>query len=164
MQPWDQQLEESDKSYAHFLAFRNLGPMRNVSAAYRAVTGREGDAPGNWAREAERFDWRSRASKWDIAQLSIEIPEFAVRTLRAIGKLGERTLEALEDGTIRPTSWPEVVEAVKVLATYISPETFTAIYGHAANAGALTPGDDQPPALVEATAGATDGSVSDGGV
>jgi hypothetical protein len=66
-QPWDRLESESSKAYAAFLAFRDIGPGRSLSEAYRVHSNRP-DArkpSGTFTTWCKRFNWPERADAWD---------------------------------------------------------------------------------------------------
>jgi hypothetical protein len=64
---WERQPEETARAYAAFSRFRELGPGRTLSEAYRTGTGRkEAAAPsGQWRGWYAAHRWRERAERWD---------------------------------------------------------------------------------------------------
>ena len=73
--PWHQLQGESDADYVRFLFYLSQGFCRNVTRAYRAFitehgNGRSPQKPSNhWWKLVSKFDWKHRASQFDIHQL-----------------------------------------------------------------------------------------------
>lgn len=65
--PWERRTDETDRAYAAFCVYRDLGPNRTVRDAYRQATGHPGatQASGNYSAWSKRFEWSRRASAWD---------------------------------------------------------------------------------------------------
>jgi hypothetical protein len=136
--PWEQMDGEPDAAFARFLVFLNLGPRRTVDAAYRAFVGnrrKASERSGQWGADASRFHWHERASKWDIAQLSLLVPEAAGNIFRAINEVARIALESLKEGKVRPKTWGQLMETVVILASFVSPETIKAVVDNAGVAG-----------------------------
>ena len=70
--PWDRLPGETGTQYAHFLAYRDLGPSRSIRRAYRRTRPRlEGhpqggkrEVPGSFWALAARHRWKERAGAW----------------------------------------------------------------------------------------------------
>lgn len=130
MKDWEQLTDEPAAAYARFLIYRNLGPGRTLDAAYAANSPkarkgkkRQGIAPGQWTKESSDFEWRARATAWDIEQLQNIVPGAIVSVFGAIDEFALVTLRALQSGSMRPRTWAQLMSAMGVLIGFISPET-----------------------------------------
>ena len=67
LSPWEQQAGEGARAFEAFCAFRDAGPARTVTAAYRQRSGKDKakQASGEWNGWAEQQHWRERATAWD---------------------------------------------------------------------------------------------------
>lgn len=81
--PWERLEREPPKAYQGFIIFRDMGPERTVSEAYRRYTNRpDSRAPGRffimWASE---FNWRVRAQAYDdyCERLRLREQDVAIR-------------------------------------------------------------------------------------
>lgn len=65
---WEQQPGETDAAYLAFEAYRDLGPSRNVTQAYRVRYDKpDATQPNGTFREwAKRFEWKDRAQSFDL--------------------------------------------------------------------------------------------------
>ncbi|MEW4569278.1 hypothetical protein AB1L88_15545 [Tautonia sp. JC769] len=66
-EPWGRQDGESERAFAAFLAYRDLGAERTVCDAYRQSAGKPEakQAPGTWNKWAKDRRWKERALAWD---------------------------------------------------------------------------------------------------
>jgi hypothetical protein len=84
-QPWDRQEDESEKAFAAFVRYRDLGAERTLSGAYREQRGRKSEQqgrkpgakgaqrePGRWRKWFNDFHWKARVSAWDQRLQSVE--------------------------------------------------------------------------------------------
>ena len=66
---WDPMPGESDKAYAAFCTYRDLGPRRSLDEASRryhqSSSQRPRCASGTIRRWAQRWNWQTRARAWD---------------------------------------------------------------------------------------------------
>jgi hypothetical protein len=72
---WERRRGESAKAFAAFRVYRDLGPRRSTTAAYRLYVaerqesggGRKGAirAPGRWKFWAQQYEWKNRAEAYD---------------------------------------------------------------------------------------------------
>lgn len=111
---YEQLIEESDKAYAAFLVYRDMGRKRSVPSAYRTATGRiqAKQANGQWNLWADKFTWRKRAEAWDRhldqrldQQLDQEIHEMASRHAKIARALQEklvRRMLTIDPDTLSP--------------------------------------------------------------
>lgn len=86
--PWEQQSGESDKSFAAFCVFRDIGSSRSVHKAYVQSTGKTQakQADGRWNGWASQNNWHTRASAWDGEQDRVK----RQANLKAVAEMGER--------------------------------------------------------------------------
>jgi len=152
---WDQQPGESSTQYADFLTYMALGRGRTIDGAYRAkylslqrVSAANDTydplpaknvlspvkASGPWWQMASRWRWEERASKHDVFALSQLVPQTVTDIFKVIGAFAKVTLEALENGSVKPQQWSEAKGAVETLASYVSPDIIQATVNHAGDA------------------------------
>ena len=70
---WEQRIGESAKAYQAFCLYRDMGPTRAVTAAYRLDGRQSGSKPhaiapqasGTWNAWAKRYEWEHRARDFD---------------------------------------------------------------------------------------------------
>lgn len=131
--PWDQRKGESGEAYNRFLIYRNLGPARTLDAAYRLFAGAEDggkrQAPGCWWEEYREREWRERATAWDLHNLKEHGRDAALAFVAAIRDVAMRALESLATD-MRPASWDELLETMRVLNTLVGPDAIAALTDH----------------------------------
>ena len=129
--PWDQLPGEPPEAYARFLIYRNLGPARSLDAAYAAsnVTKRKRSdaASGQWREDSAAYGWGERAARWDIHNLTAVGAGAVAKFVQIIDLIAMRSLEALQDGSIKPKDWAGLVNALDKLGAYIPAETVSQI-------------------------------------
>lgn len=151
--PWDRLKGEPTATYARFLSYRNLGPLRTLAGAYRAHGGapkgtersEAAEAPGSWRRECLKYGWAERAAAWDVANLRRDGREAAVAFVSAIRRLGLKALEAMARDDVAPQSWADVLETMDRLNALISPEAIEALSADPEEPGPARP--ERPPTL-----------------
>jgi hypothetical protein len=150
---WEQREDESDAAYVRFLIYRSLGPARSLVAAYQVVEpkatkrnkkqqGNNQQVSGQWTKDSAQFDWPARASAWDVQMLTEVGRETVINFLNALKLASEKTVAALSNEKIRPTSWRAALEAVILLGSFIPSETVARIQSDASDnrAGVTTAG------------------------
>jgi len=72
--PWVQRPGECFRAYAHFAAYRDLGPGRSLLRAWRQQTGNERATcvPGRWTQWSQVHGWAARAAAYD-AHLELQV-------------------------------------------------------------------------------------------
>lgn len=122
---WDQQRGESDKHYAMFLAYRNLGPSRTIYRAFIASgkVSKSADrrAPNNWVAPANKFRWAERAAAWDVEMLLLHGQQTVAAIIALLHELATTALMALRDDTTEPKR-QDAISIWKEIAPYASPE------------------------------------------
>lgn len=148
---WEQLEGESVEAYVRFLAYRNFGPTRTLQKAADSVqpppTKVKKTKPvsiGQWEQDSAQFNWRERAAKWDISQLSQVVPETTAVIFQAIQEYARQTLQQLLAGDYKPRNWAELRESVIVLASFISPEVVSAAANNAIRVRDDDAGDHRP--------------------
>jgi len=135
---WDQLPGEPPEAYARFLIYRNLGPARTIDAAYGASAGnrrKSQSTSGQWLADSSAYNWRERAARWDVAQLSVVVPETTGLIFEAIAEYSKIVLEELKARKRKPGSWIELKEYLVVLSNLVSPDVIAAAADHARAAG-----------------------------
>ena len=169
---WDQMEGEPSDAYAHFLVYRNLGPARTVDDAYNAAfpskpapkkRSRRPDAKplrasSAWWREARDYEWKERASAWDIHMLVSTVPEAMVSIMHTVNEFAKSSLRAVQAGKIKPKNFGELLAGVQLMASFISAETIAAILAQRAGFESALPAAGETQGIVDATAGTTDRS------
>jgi hypothetical protein len=146
---WEQLEGESNQAFAQFLAYRNLGPARSVLSAYastRLMVRQKEDRPTQsppkaWWENYRVFQWKDRATAWDVWQLPHAVPEAAVTIFKLIGETAKVCLTEIANGNIKPQSFAELKEMVVILGSFISPEVVSTTLYNAGDSGAA---DAQP--------------------
>jgi hypothetical protein len=134
-----------------------MGPARTIDNAY--IVGSAGKrkksqaTSGQWTADSAAYNWRERAARWDIAQLSAVVPETAGVIFEAIREFSRQVLAEVQAGAHKPKNWTEVKDALIVLAGFVSPDVITAAVDNSSRAGddaqgrdAHAPGDGPPAA------------------
>lgn len=156
-QAWEKIPGEPDHAYRYFLVYRNLGPRRTRSKAYtvyqkqvkkisEAQTGIL-QVSGQWNVYYRDFEWRRRATLWDIYNLQVFGAQTGVFHLMTLFKIAKHCYE--KSCTLKPgdPAWPDLVMAVKELGkTFdkIAQEPRQFIESSADDADAITAGDARP--------------------
>ena len=126
--PWDQQPNEGNAAYSHFLAYRNLGPTRTLEKAYRAIKRNDTlSVPGNWAKESERYQWVDRATAWDVDRLLSQGERTATLYMAAVEKYVERLYTSLAEQDIKPDDFDSLTKSIELLHKLLPGETIGAI-------------------------------------
>jgi hypothetical protein len=105
---WDRQPKETERAYAAFLAYRDMGPDRSIVRSYRLATGRKEatDVSGDWIRWSTAHKWRARALDFDNHRAAVEraaVDDVAAATARKWAQRLDASAEA---------DW-QVVEALR---------------------------------------------------
>jgi hypothetical protein len=126
---WDQMPGETDTQYAHFLAYRDLGPARTVGRAYRRARKTsefahgEGArrAPGFFRRLARRWRWAVRAGAWDVHNLhryGERVAPLYVAMLERMARKGARAAGRHKPGQ---PGWADVLATAALLGKLLVP-------------------------------------------
>ncbi len=138
--PWAQLPHEPPEAYARFLIYRNLGPARSLDAAYQVASAgkrrKSLSASGQWLDDSSAYNWRQRAARWDVAQLSVVVPEATGLIFQAIAEYAKIVLEELQARKQKPRTWSELKEGLVVLSTLVSPDVIAAVADNSSSAGA----------------------------
>jgi len=128
VQPWDRLENETPNAYAKFLTYRALGPARTYLEAYRAYKrDKTLVAPsGSFQRLGIVMHWQERAVAWDIHQLSDQGTGIVVNWVNSLVLLSDRTLQAIIEQDLRPTSLDQALRIIDVLSQFVTPETVAA--------------------------------------
>ena len=134
--PWDRIEGESQEAYVRFLVYRNMGPRRTLDKAYRKFLREFYDgvevhektrAPGSWQDDSVGHFWGERASAWDIRNLSAYGTKVAALHCEAVARLAAKTLRALAQTDPGDPGWRDILEGMKVVVVFLSPELVSAI-------------------------------------
>lgn len=172
---WDQMEGEPSDAYAHFLVYRNLGPARTVDDSYNAAfpvapkkvapkarsrrpEAKPLRASSTWWRESRDYEWKERASAWDIHMLVNTVPEAMVSIMHTVNEFAKSSLRAVQSGKIQPKNFGELLAGVQLMASFISAETISAILAQRAGYEPALPPAGEAETIVGATTGAADGS------
>lgn len=124
-QPWDQMRGEPDTAYHYFTCYRNMGPARTVSGAYRrerkkVTTGDPArvdqmEPSGQWYKLSRAWNWDQRAALWDVHVLQVHGTKTAVCYVMGLHNIARRCY--LDSKRLRPgqPGWMEMISAMKVL-------------------------------------------------
>lgn len=156
---WDRLAVEDDLDYSYFLVFRNLGPRRTLRAAYRHFAASFGNAqktplsgvnvPEKWKSLRRDNRWVERAAAWDVHCLKSVGCRVAVNQSQAILSLSREAVRAARKVHIDPEQTAELLDVMRTIQGYLTPETVAAV---AMNAAPLP----EEPAEVEAVAGSVE--------
>jgi hypothetical protein len=127
--PWERQPEESDRAFAAFALYRDLGPRRSLDEVCRRLygtqAGRKRDATGRVQEWSRAHGWVARCQAWDeeldrqgrLAQIEA-VMEMAKRHAEEARAFQEKALEGLRQIPVDQLSATDIVkffvEAVKV--------------------------------------------------
>lgn len=108
-EPWNQHPEETDKNYAAFCAFRDLGKTRDKLQAYLNYSGKSRE---EWGKDqassqfyawAKKFKWNERVKAWDEymeekkqEQLEDEMVDYAETMMKNSQIVGDSVLKGLK--------------------------------------------------------------------
>lgn len=124
--PWEQLEDEPDRAYARFLVYLNMGPGRSVEKAIEAAKG-EKRRNGQWERDGSTFNWKDRATAFDIAVLTPQMgSEVVINWTTAANEWSKNLLEAIQNGKMKPKSFEQAVTLFNVFANFVTPETLEA--------------------------------------
>lgn len=126
---WDQLPDESVTLYTHFLAYRDLGPLRSVRKAYRRVMqhlevqerGGKTEVPGSFWEVATRHRWRERAEAWDVRNLKTYGARVAPLYVRMLENTARRGAVAAAKYRPGDREWGDVLATVDTLAKALEP-------------------------------------------
>ena len=86
-QPWHQLPDETDEDFKRFLCYLSCGMSRSITRAYQfyvQLLGRRYDLPkkpsAHWWKLSAKFNWQSRACRFDIDKLQREGEEIRRKT------------------------------------------------------------------------------------
>jgi hypothetical protein len=155
-EPWDQLRGEPQESFNRFLIYRNLGPARSLSRAYRyysqslspdptkpaeaAKSFKRLQVPGNWIDDSQRYKWTARAAAWDtslLLKMGSDLAPFWNQILRDVVR---KAAEALLSAKLKPKTWKDVLLVLDKISPYLNPDVL--------KASQLGAGDgEQPPVI-----------------
>lgn len=175
--PWDQLEDEPPEAYVRFLIYRNLGPARTVDLAYSAYLAQmpsepsaaakrrggkkppgpkaQSRATGVWWADSSAYDWKNRATAWDVYHFANVVPDGAIAIMSVVAETAKVALRALEAGTLRPRTWGELIDGVQLLTSFVSADTVSHLL--AGRAGPVLPAGDEGQGAVDASEGTADG-------
>ena len=129
---WDRLPVEDDLDYSYFLVFRNLGPRRTLRAAYRQFAATFGNAqkvpmsgvnvPDKWKNLRRDNRWVERASAWDVSNLKSVGSQLVVNQSRSLLILSRKALTAAGKVAISTEDARELLEVLKAVQAYLTPE------------------------------------------
>jgi hypothetical protein len=142
--PWDQLDNESNAAYARFLAYRNLGPTRTLEKAYQSTQpetkrNKTKSFTQQWANDSTKFNWRDRATAWDVDNLLGQGERAATLYMGVVEKYIERLYSFLDQTGVEPDDFDSVTKSIELLHKLLPGETIGAII--AANEQRRTTGD-----------------------
>jgi hypothetical protein len=155
-EPWEQLRGEPQESFNRFLFYRNLGPARSLSRAYRhylqslppdpekpaeaTKSLKRLHVPGNWIDDSQRHKWAKRAASWDtslLLKMGSDLAPFWNQILRDVVR---KAAEALLSTKLKPKSWKDVLLVLDKISPYLNPDVL--------KANQLGAGDgEQPPVI-----------------
>ncbi len=134
---WDQLSTETNDAYCHFLVYRNLGPTRSLNKAYyqylkdydgfTGVMNRGIRAPGNWQDESRDNFWVERSAAWDIRNLACYGAKVAIMHAECVAHLARKNLSELKKMRPGDEGWMDLMQSIKVVAAFLSPELVASI-------------------------------------
>lgn len=135
-EPWDQLPDESNESYARFIAYRNCGPKRSLRLAYWRYSvkfqGYRGSfkrlrISGTWYADCRRFGWVERATAWDVHNLVVYGARIAVLHVQALVKLAEKNLRLTEKLNPGDDEFKMLLQSMEHVGRFITPYIIQAI-------------------------------------
>jgi hypothetical protein len=102
--PYERQPSESDRAFAAFCCYRDLGPKRSVDEVgkrlYGGHLGRKRGATGRLQEWSSKWHWRERAAAWD-AHLDCQTREAQERARKEMGERHAKVAVALQEKAIQ---------------------------------------------------------------
>jgi hypothetical protein len=131
--PWEQLDNESNAAYARFLAYRNLGPLRTLQKAYEthqacqpAKNRNKSQAPtGAWTDDSTAYNWKERATAWDVANLLQEGEQAATLYVGAMRKHARKVYESLDQ--LEPERYDDAIKGLELLAKLFPPDVLASL-------------------------------------
>jgi hypothetical protein len=131
--PWEQLDTESNAAYVRFLSYRNLGPLRTLQKAYEthqadqpAKKRNKSQAPtGVWTDDSTAYNWRERATAWDVANLLQEGEQAATFYVGAMRKHARKVYESLDQ--LDPERYDDAIKGLELLAKLFPPDVLAAL-------------------------------------
>src|SRR6516164_7874165 len=100
---YERQPNESDRAFAAFCCYRDLGPKRSLDEVgkrlYRGRSGRKRGATGRIQEWSIQWNWRERAVAWD-AHLDCQTREAQEQARREMGQRHAQVALALQEKAI----------------------------------------------------------------
>jgi hypothetical protein len=112
--PWDMQPGETDKSFAAFVAYRDLGPGRSVAKAL-PILGKKPNYTSTAQAWSRKFGWVMRADCWDAHQ---------DRSNRA-AILDESEKKARQKLAVADSMWKTAATGLILWSTYLNDQRKT---------------------------------------
>lgn len=122
---WDRQENEPKTAYGRFLYFLNLGPGRQVDAAYsksQEISKNIKIKITTWYTDSSRFNWKERAYKWDLEQARLQSRETANRLYSELSHALDQVIAAGKN--LQPDNWKDYIEALLSIANYLPAPDF----------------------------------------
>lgn len=145
VRPWERQGTETALSYAKFELFRDLGPTRQIKAAFdlwqAARTERTRyDTLQSWQQLASRLQWYSRAREFDVLNFGNRGFNVVALFMQALEAAATKLVKELEtNDRVKPINWYEAINGLATIGAFIPAETVAGLSDHARSGGATVP-------------------------
>jgi hypothetical protein len=137
--PWDKQPAESEQLYIRFLMYRNLGPTRTLRKAWFKWLAEQDLLPeskedqkklqvsSTWAQPCALHKWAARAAAWDISNMTAYGSRTAVCYAMTMSDVSVKVSQAVKVHKPGDHEWTHILNTLRVLAEYLSPEVVNGI-------------------------------------
>jgi hypothetical protein len=154
---WERLEGESDRAFARFCAYRDLGPERSLAKLGQAHNGEDGWSRASLHELSEQWRWSARASAWDDEQDRVR----RSANLQAIAEMAARQardgldMQKLAKGAMAKWVQTDPTTGQLVLSTQLSPTETIRLYRVGFEVERLARGEpvqvsQEKPAVVEA--------------
>lgn len=145
MAVWERMADEPEESYARFLIYRGLGPLRTLPYAEKTATGsKKKQASGTWTKDSTTYKWVERCTAWDISLLTKNGERLGYVFIGILEKMAEQLAERVASGLAKPKTQRDVIEWLKTLSPYLTPQLIEKIRSQPPGANSLPSDVDGP--------------------
>src|SRR5437660_1461972 len=122
--PYERQPGESDRAFAAFCCYRDLGPKRSLDEVgkrlYGGQSGRKRAATGRVQEWSSNWQWRERVAAWD-AHLDQQTREAQEKARREMGERHAKLAVALQEKAIQRLKGmkPEELSSADLLRYFV---------------------------------------------
>lgn len=125
--PWEQQKDEPNRAFEHFLYYLHSQRPRNVTKAHKSFNPDAKGVSEVWLKEAKLWDWEARALAYDVEMISKHGQRVVTDMVHIVGTLAERVMESLNTQRGEVWTYEQTITAIRLLSELIPAETVAAI-------------------------------------